>query len=237
MNRQNTYLLQLNSGCEVSKMTNKSLRISLDKEKGYYLNFPSEVDELETTPSKIIGFYYDRMNSRLCNDVLMINVNRENLVDLKLRYGPVAFIVYSSNTPTNEYMLLNNYVSKILDALFENLLSKKCIERIDSIRTVIPPVIEPSWKEKLKIIFHNIVSKDKLEIPEERHTNIVIYPDMHNINFNIRMNHVIEKVNRSMSKEDLEIIYTMKSFVVFKIIDIYSSLDNEVQIVIDANFK
>ena len=51
MNRQNTYLLQLNSGCEVSKMTNKSLRISLDKEKGYYLNFPSEVDELETTPS------------------------------------------------------------------------------------------------------------------------------------------------------------------------------------------
>lgn len=234
MNRQNTCIISLNSGCEIFRITNNSLAIILDKTLGMYLNFPSEPAALEIRKNKVVNFSYDRMNDRLVSDYITLYLNTSRLVDLELRYGPISFIAFANNTSVEDQKLLKDYVDQILEQLYMNLLNRKCIEKITSQKVIIPGVSGPTWKDRLKIFFHNLLSSDKIQLEEARESKVLFYVDMDNINLYIRLRHILDRLSRKIPKEDLDRIHSMNAFIVIKVMDIYNTIENEAQIVIDS---
>lgn len=232
MIRHNTSFIKFGSKFEVVDMTDYSLVIQDPSNPSVLINFPAHpsnhIIDADICPMKVEEYQH-----RIINEFVKVQYISPEYIEGSERFAVVALYSFGNNIPNEDQELFINFLVSVREVICRKLSVKRMIERIEPTHYFIPMVPEPTWKDKMKLVFDRIFRFTVKELPEPRPSKDLFYPNMNNINFDVIVKHSFIKIIDRMTEADINRLDSVGSYAVFKVIDLNNKVLNEVQVIIE----
>ena len=229
--QHNSVFVNFNSNFRVAEKTDYSLIVA---EEGYpeiLINFPAQRADYIYDLNNTVPLVLSTIHATLRNEYITIRFFK--LRDITDRFDVLGFYYLGDNVPKPQLDLFIEFGEKVMDVLQKKLSTKKVLDRLDYIDTIIPAIPPPTFKDKVRVLFNRIFKGSDEDLQEARPSKILSFPFMSNINLEIVVKHALDEVEKQYSISDSQIIHDTNAFMVFKVTCTKNAFEDEVQLLLN----
>lgn len=229
--RHNSVFVNFNSNFRVVEKTDYSLIVAEERYPEILINFPAQRADYIYYLNNTVPLVLSTIHATLRNEYITIRFFK--LRDITDRFDVLGFYYLGDNVPKPQLDLFIEFGEKVMDVLQKKLSTKKVLDRLDYIDTIIPAIPPPTFKDKVRVLFNRIFKGSDEDLQEARPSKILSFPFMSNINLEIVVKHALDEVEKQYSIFDSQVLHDTNAFMVFKVTCTKNAFEDEAQVLLN----